>query len=453
MKCDNSNPWVKHYKLGSYNLCQTMRPYPKVPVYQFLDEVASRYPAKSAYFYRGKKITFNKLKLFINRLANALLDLGIKKGDKVVTSLPISPQLVIADLAIMKTGAIHVLCGLSPNNYELTKKIDEVGAEVVICLDTNVELVKSIIGQTKSVTIVVTALNDFSEHEPEMIERLGVLQLRDIISLAGPEPPRVEINPMEDIALIVFTGRGSGKSRGIMLTHYNLTSNTLQSLPWIFDPIDKKITKKSSILIATSMLPLFSHWAIRTALYWGLKMLSVSDPRDTTTILKILNEQHPSIAYLDPSQYQQLLEYKISRMDTIFTCGGLLPSLEVSKKFKKLTGMPIFEMYGYTETGPITHVNLYSLSEITGKMPLEKPGSIGVPVVDTEAKLIDSSKREVEYGGVGELYIRGPQVMKGYWPTTGDGLVDDWLPTGDICRMDKDGYFFLADHNKKMLDT
>ena len=450
MKPNAFNPWVKHYSLGPVKLSQTMHPYPKVPVFHFLDEVAAHHPSKSACFYMGRKITFKQLKRYVDKLANALVDLGIKKGHKVVTCLPTSPQFVIADHAIQKSGAVHVPCSLWNKSHEFIDEIDEIGAEIIFCLDTHAEFIKSIIGQTKLNTVIVTALNDFSAYEPEMIEISGALQLRDIISLAGSDPPSVGVDPLEDPALIVFTRRGFGKSRGAMLTHYNLTSNTLQSLPWILDSMGKGMKQKSSMLIATPVYHLHGHWAIRTALFWGLKMLLVSDPNDTNTILKMLKEHRPVMAHLDITQYLQLVKQKIGRMNTIFTCGGSLIPTEVSMKFEKLTGMPITQIYGYDVAAPITHVNFSGLSKIKGGPAFEKSGSIGVPVVDTEAKLVDSSSGgEVEHGGVGELYIRGPQVMKGYWPTSGDGLVDDWLPTGDLCRMDDDGCFFLSDQNNE----
>ena len=270
--------------------------------------------------------------------------------------------------------------------------------------------------------------------------------MRDIISLAGSDPPRVRIDPLEDPALIVFTRRGVEKSKGAMLTHYNLTSNTLQSLPWLLDSIGKEMNRNASMLIATPLYRLHGHWAIRTAVFWGLKMVLISDPNDTNTILKLLKEHSPFIVHLNTNQYSQLVKQKIGRINTIFICSGSLLPPEVSKEFKTLTGMPIIQTYGYAETAPITHINFSDLSKIKGGLPIEKTGSIGIPVVNTEAKLIDnSSGQEVAHGSAGELYIRGPQVMKGYWPTTGEGLVDDWLPTGDFCRMDDDGYFFLSD--------
>jgi len=423
-------------------------------VFHFLDEVAAQHPSKLACFYMERKISFKQLKLYVDKLANGLIDLGIKKGHRVVTCLPTSPQFIITDHAIQKAGAIHVPCSYRNKSHEFINEIDEIGAEIIFCLDTHAEFIKSIIGQTKINTVIVTALNDFSAYEPEMVEISGALQLRDIISLAGSDPPRVGIDPLEDLALIVFTRRGIEKSKGAMLTHYNLTSNTLQSLPWLLDAIGKGMKKKSSMLIATPAYHLHGHWAIRAAIFLGLKIVLVSDPNDTNTILKMLKEHSPFIAYLDTNQYLQLVKQKIGRMNTIFTCSGSPRPPEVSKEFKTLTGMPIIQTYGYDETAPITHVNCSGLSKIKEDQPFGKPGSIGISVVDTEAKLIDnSSGQEVEYGSVGELYLRGPQVMKGYWPRTGDGLVDDWLPTGDLCWMDDDGYFFLTDQNEEIIET
>jgi len=443
---DNINPWINHYKLGSFKLAQTMRPFPKVPLFHFLDEAAARNPHGPACLYMDKKITFGELKQYIDKLTNALVALGIKKGRTVATMLPASPQFIIADFAIQKTGATHVPCEISGNSQDLLYELGESNAGLVIFLDTHLDLVKSIIGQTKIKTIIVTALDDFSAHEPETMEIPGALQLRDLMSLADPTPPRVEIDPLNDPALVLFVGKDTGKPKKVMLTHYNLTSNTLQSLAWVLDPLKKEIEGKSSMLIAISMNRSDGHWAMRCCVYWGLQMLLVPDPSDTDTIMKLLKKHRPFMASLEPIQYTRLLERKIGRMKTAFFCGSLGFPTEVSMKFKKLTGCSIIEAYGYTETGSLTHINISNLSKITGGMTLEKPGSIGVPIVDTEVKLVDSSSgEEVKTGDVGELYIKGPQVTKGYWPTSGNGLVNGWFPTKNLCRMDADGYFYLVD--------
>ncbi len=450
----NSKPWGNSYKLGPFDLAQTMAPYPKVPLFKYLDDTAKRYSSRSACNYLGRKITWKKLKSYVDKFACALADLGVQKGHKIATILPTSPQFVIADYAIQKTGAAHVPCSLLHQSHDLIWEIGESGAEVVICLDTSLELVKSVKQDTKLKYVIVTSLNDFSDDEPELAEIPQAFQLRELIEKADPQPPSVEIDPMEDLALLVFTGGATGKPKGVMMTHYNLTSNTMQSLPWVMGPLEKGILGKSSMLIAVPMFHAYGHWSIRACVFWGLQMLLVPDPRDVDVIVELLKKYRPFMAPLVPTQYMRLIEKKIGRTNTTFSSGAAPLPPEVANKFKKLTGMPITEAYGLTETGPLTHFNLSSFAKITGFMPFEKRGSIGVPLADTEVKIVDGSTGEgLAQGEVGELYIRGPQVMKGYWPTPGKGLKDGWLPTGDLCRMDEDGYFFIEDRNKDMINV
>jgi len=454
MNIYNAKSWLNSYKLGPFNLAQTMAPYPKVPLFKYLDDTAKRYSSRPACHYLGRKITWKELKSHVDKLAGALADLGVKKGHKVATILPTSPQFIIADYAIQKSGAAHVPCSLLHQSHDLVWEIGESGAEIVICLDKSLELVNSVKQDTKLKYVITTSINDFSADEPELVEIPQALQLRELIEMADPQSPPVEIDPMEDLALLVFTGGATGKPKGVMMTHYNLTSNTMQSLPWVMGPLEEGILGKSSMLIAVPMFHAYGHWSIRACVFWGLQMLLVPDPRDTDTIVELLKKYRPFMAPLVPTQYMRLIEKKIGRTNTTFSSGAAPLPPEVANKFKKVTGMPITEAYGLTETGPLTHFNLSSFAKITGFMPFEKTGSIGVPVVDTEVKIVDSvSGKEVAQGEVGELYIRGPQVMKGYWPTPGSGLADGWLPSGDLCRMDADGYFFLVDRNKDMINV
>jgi len=446
-------PWLNGYKLGPFNLRKTMEPYPEVPLFSFFDDTTSRYPQRSACLYLGRKITWKELKLYVDKLASALKGLGVEKGDKVATILPSSPQFVISDYAIQKTGGVHVPCSLLHKSHDLIYEIGESGAETIICLDKSLELVNSIKDQTKLNSIIITSLEDFSPEEPKLKEAPGTWQLRDLIARNDPNPPKVEINPKEDLAELVFTGGATGKPKGVMLTHYNLTSNTLQSLPWALGPLEKGIKGKSSMLIGTPTFHAYGHWAVRAAVYWGLQMLLIPDSRDSDTIVALLKTYRPFMATLVPTQYMRIVEKKIGRTNTTFTSGAAPLPGNIVKEFKKETGMPITEAYGLTETGPLTHFNLSSFAKITGFMPFEKSGSIGVPVVDTEVKIVNNETgEEVPVGEIGDLYVRGPQVMKGYWPTPRKGLEDGWLPTGDICRMDEDGYFFLVDRDKDMIN-
>lgn len=454
MSVYSDKPWLNSYKLGPYKLAKTMEPYPEAPLFSFFDDTASRYSNRPACLYLGRKITWGELKACVDKLATALAGLGVGKGDKIATILPTSPQFIISDFAIQKTGAVHVPCSFLHKEHELVYEIGESGAETIICLDKSLDLVASIKGKTELKRIIITSLEDFSLEEPELKSVSGFFQLRDLISKSESKPPRPEINPREDLAVLTFTGGATGTPKGVMLTHYNLTTNTLQALPWALGPLEQGIKGKSSILITLPAFHIYGYWCIRAAVYWGLQMLLNPEPRDYDTTVRFLKEYRPFMASFVPTQYMKLVEKKIGRTNTSFTSGAAPLPAEVARAFRKETGMPITEAYGLTETGPLTHFNLSSFAKITGFMPFEKSESIGVPVVDTEAKVVDpETGKEVPIGEVGELYVRGPQVMKGYWPTPGSGLKDGWLPTGDLCKADKDGYFFLVDRDKDMINV
>jgi long-chain acyl-CoA synthetase len=454
MRVYHSKPWLKSYKLGPFELATSMAPYPLRPLFSFLDESVAKYGQRPACLYGGRVIPYKELGELVNRLAAGLCSLGVGPGDRVATILNTSPQYVICDFAIQKTGAIHVPCSPLHKARELTHEIIQSQARTIICLEAFKEVVQSIQTETGFKDLVLTAAEDFSADQSELSITPGGLQLRELIDRSDPRPPKADINPLEDLALLVFTGGATGRPKGVMLTHHNLTVNTLQSLPWALGPLEKGIIGKSSLLIGIPAFHSYGHWAIRASVYWGLQMIMIPDPRDIGGIAAQLKKNRPFMAPLVPTQYMKLLDQNIGRTNTSFTSGAAPLPPEVAARFKKATGMPITEAYGLTETSPVTHFNLSSFAKITGFMPFEKKGSIGVPVVDTEVRLVEPVVgSEVPLGEVGELYIKGPQVMKGYWPTPGNGLADGWLPTGDLCRMDEDGYFFLVDRTKDMINV
>lgn len=454
MSLSEEKPWLESYKLGPFKLAKSMKPYPEVPLFSFLDETAAKHAKRPACMYLGRKITWGELKEHVDRLATAFSGLGVGKGDRVATILPTSPQFIMTDYAIQKTAAVHVPCSLLHKEHELIYEIGESGAETIVCLDGSLDLIQSIKPQSQLKRIIITSVADFSLKEPEPAKRPDTLRFLDIIKEAAPDPPQVLINPLEDLAVLAFTGGSTGTPKGVMLTHYNLTTNTIQSLPWAMSPLEQGIKGKASILITLPTFHIYGHWCTRAAGYWGLQMLLNPDPRDYETVVRFLKDYRPFMASFVPTQYMKLVEKKIGRTNTSFTSGAAPLPAEVAKAFKKETGMPITEAYGLTETSPVTHFNLSSFAKVTGFMPFEKSESIGVPIVDTDAKIVDTETgKEVGVGEVGELYLRGPQVMKGYWPVPGSGLKDGWLPTGDLCKADKDGYFFLVDRDKDMINV
>lgn len=450
----DEKPWLKSYKLGPFKLKTTGEPYPEVPLFSFLDEAAANYPSKSACLFKGRKMTWREVKDCVDRLAYSLHDLGIEKGDRVATILPTSPQSIITDFAIQKTGGVHVPCSILHRESELIYELGASGTETVICSDELVELVEVVKAETNVKRIITTSLDDFSKDPPSSKAPLGTHRLLELLDQGDPLPPEVVIDPKTDLALLAFTGGSTGTPKGVMLTHFNLVANTLQSLPWALGPLEQGIIGKSSILITLPTFHIYGNWCVRAATRWGLQMLLNPDPRDYDVIIDLLKNYRPFMAGFVPTQYMKLIEKKIGRTNTAFTSGAAPLPKVIAEIFRKDTGMPITEAYGLTETGPLTHFNLSSFAKITGFMPFEKEESIGVPIIDTQVKLINpASGQEVPLGEVGELYIKGPQVMKGYWPEPGAGLIDGWLPTGDLCKADEDGYFFLVDRNKDMINV
>lgn len=443
-------PWLKGYKLGPYKLPQTKEPYPKMSVHSLLDAAAAEFPDHSVCFYLGNEITYKDLKLLADSLAAALADLGVRKGDKVATILPNCPQFIISDFGILKAGATHVPCSPLHKAADLIYEIGDSGAETVICYDESLELVDSIKDKTKIKRIIVTSVMDYSLEKPELKQIPGTYQFRDLIANHEPKPPEVDIDPIKDLAVLVFTGGATGLPKGVMLTHYNRLV-AMTHVAWYIDPLKVGIRGKTSVLMPLPLFHQYGHLMMHFAVYWGLKIYQIPDPRDTDMLLEVLTKYRPFLCVCVPTQYTRLVSKGLGRITTMFMSGAAALAPEVAQKFKQQTGVPITEAYGLTETGGGTHINLSSFSKITGFVASEKFGSIGIPMPDTEVKIIDlETGEEAPPGKEGELYIRGPQVMMGYWPEPGKGLVDGWLPTGDVVRMDDDGYFYITDRVKDM---
>jgi len=446
-------PWLKGYNLGPYKLPQTKEPYPKITVHSLLDATAAEFPDRAACFYLGNEISYKELKLYADSLAAALAGLGVRKGDKVATILPNCPQFIISDFGILKAGATHVPCSVLHKAADLIYEIGDSGAETVICSDGSLELVNSIKDKTKIKRIIVTSPMDYSSEKPELKQIPGTYQLRDLIANHEPKPPEVEIDPMKDLAILVFTGGATGLPKGVMLTHYSRLV-AMTHIAWYVEPLKVGIRGKTSILMPIPLFHQYGHLMMHFGVYWGLKIYQLPDPRDTDMLVELLTKYRPFLCVCVPTQYTRLILKGLGRIQTMFMSGAAALAPEVAQKFKQQTGVPITEAYGLTETGGGTHINLSSFSKITGFMASEKLGSIGIPMPDTEVKIIDlETGEEAPPGKEGELCVRGPQVMKGYWPEPGKGLVDGWLPTGDVVRMDEEGYFYITDRVKDMANV
>jgi len=270
-----------------------------------------------------------------------------------------------------------------------------------------------------------------------------------------PAVQAVEIDPSEDLAILAFTGGSTGVPKGVMITHYQRLANIYQGLPWMMAPFPAYRGTASSLL-AVPVFHAYGHYLMQSSIYWGLRIFLVPDPRDTTLIVQLMNEYRPFLLFMVPTQLLKLAQpdVTIRRMPVMVMSGTAPLHGETAQRLEEKIKMPISEGYGLTETGPATHINISAFAKVTRFATSTRPG-IGIPVPDTEVKLVDpSTLEEVPFGSIGEIWIRGPQVMKGYWPEAGSGLEKDgWLRTGDLAKMDEDGYFHVVDRIKDMINV
>jgi len=448
-------PWLKSYKLGPFKLKSTIE-YHKKPLFTILDEAAERFPGKDAYYYLGKRMKYKELKDQVERFAHALNKLGIRKGDTVIVFLPTCPQFIISDFAILKAGATLVPCSPLLKAPELKHQAQESGAETIVCLDTFAHLINAIKDETRLKNIIITSYEDYSPAESEEIKEIpGTYHFRKLIQDHGPELPEVKIDPTEDLAILAFTGGSTGVPKGVMITHYQRLTNILQGLPWMMAPFPAYRGTASSLL-AVPLFHAYGHYLLQSSFYWGLRVFLIPDPRDTAMIVELMNEYRPFLLFMVPTQLLKLAQPEIGlkRMPVMVMSGTAPLPAEISQRLEEKIKMPVSEGYGLTETGPATHINISAFAKVTRFASSTRPG-IGIPVPDTEVRLVaPETLKEVPFGEVGEIWLRGPQIMKGYWPKAGSGLEKDgWLRTGDLARMDEDGYFHVVDRIKDMINV
>ncbi|MHA2395137.1 MAG: class I adenylate-forming enzyme family protein [Candidatus Thorarchaeota archaeon] len=449
-------PWLKAYFLGPYKLKHSMEPYPEINIYSFLEESAKEYPEIIACVYADEEITYEELKDRVDRLASAFVDLGVKKGDPVATVLPSCPEFIIADYACMKIGAIHVPLSILHKADDLLHEIKESKSEVVVCSYRRVSRVNEIKPQTELKTVIYAPTKIFPDYEaPEMeeISESGYYLLDDLIEKYDPHSEHVEINPKEDIALLPFTGGTTGVPKGTMLTHFNITSNVVQTIHWMMDPLKVGVVGKGATTICVPIFHMYGHWAIHASISWGLKMF-LMDPRDVVKIVDVINEYRPAIVFAVPAHYNIFCNMPLRKGQIFYFSGAAALPPEIAEEFEKISGVPMGEGYGATETSAVATVNISAFSKVTGFMKQVKRG-VGVPLPDTEIRVVDpETGEEPLVGEPGEIWVKGPQIMVGYWPTPGSGLEEGgWLRMGDMVTMDSDGYFTVVDRIKDMINV
>jgi len=456
------NPWFEHYEQGVPKTFD----YPDIPTYQLLEETSNSFPDRDAIIFLGKRITYQELEEQVKRFATAVSQMGVRKGDRVASILPNCPQFPIAYYGAMRAGAIFVQMNPLNSEEEIQFQLADSGAETVIVPDA-LDLparVKRVRSRTSVKRIINTSIKEYLPFpksvlyplvaKPSRFDRGEDIHLmKELLTTHPPSPPTVTVQ-QDDVALLLYTGGTTGVSKGCMLTHQNLVSNAVQCSLWFA----KAERGKETFL---SVLPFFHSYGMTTCLnlpvYLGASMIVLTRfERDKLeAFLRCIEKMRPSIFMGVPAMYQAIINYPdVGKHDLTsikFCISGAAPlPVEVCERFEALTGGKLVEGYGLTETSPVTHAN-----PLYGK---RKVGSIGLPFPNTACQVVDLETGEgpLPAGEPGELCIKGPQVMKGYWNNpeeTENCLKDGWLATGDIAKVDEEGYFYVVDRKKDMIIT
>lgn len=447
-------PWLKSYKLGPYKLNPSMGPYPEVPIFKALDDAAEKHPGRPAVLFEGRTLKYRELKDQTDRLATALAGLGIEKGDRISIFMENCTEYILSTWGIQKAGGVIVPTSTLRPDDGIVHEAGNSDSKAIICQEKDLERILGLKDRCGAEHVIVTSDQGYDVSPISKSLPKGVYEFGKVVGDSAPNPPQLTFNPKEDLCELPHTGGSTGVPKAVMITHYGRYCNLMQLMPWMLAPMSPGIVGKASVLVPLSLFHAFGHYIHQAAIFWGLRVILLPDPRDIDKLVSTIKEYRPFMIPVVPTQLMRMAQAKIGRLNVLAMSGSAPLPDEVRQLVQKEMGNPVGEAYGLTETGPGTHADLSGFGRITGFMAREKK-SIGVPLPDTECKLVDpATGKEVPFGEPGEIAVRGPQIMKGYWPDAGSGLTEDgWLFTGDIGYMDEDGYFFLSDRIKDMVNV
>ncbi|MER1988870.1 MAG: long-chain-fatty-acid--CoA ligase [Solibacillus isronensis] len=437
---------------------------PEIPVHQFLTQAFESMPNKVAIHFMGRELTYKELYESALKFANYLRSLGVEKGDRVAIMLPNCPQAVIAYYGTMYAGGVVVQTNPLYTERELQYQMADSGAKVILVMDILYPRAMKILHETNIENVIVSGIKDYLPFPKNLVypfiqkkqygfsvkvEHSGTNHLfTEIMKMGKTDKIEQDFNFENDLALLQYTGGTTGYPKGVMLTHKNLIANTLMCDAWMY-----KCKKGEETILG--ILPFFHVYGMTTVLILSVmqqgKMVLL--PKfDAEQALKTIDKQKPTLFPGAPTMYIGLLnhpdlaKYDLSSIKACLSGSAALP-LEVQEKFEELTGGRLVEGYGLTETSPVTHANPIWDHRING--------SIGLPWPNTEAVILRSGESEVlPVGEIGEIAVKGPQVMKGYWnrpEETAMTFTDGWFLTGDLGYMDEKGYFYVVDRKKDMI--
>ncbi|MEG2173275.1 MAG: long-chain fatty acid--CoA ligase [Desulfovibrionaceae bacterium] len=460
-------PWLKHYQEG---VPPTISPFEK-PLFSFLDEAAARYPHRPAFIFQNTRLNYAELQIQAEKLAAALRLLGVNTGDRVAIMLPNLPQTIIAFWAVLKAGGVVVMTNPLYMETEILHHMNDSGAKHLILLDLLWPKIAPLRARLDVQKYIVTNIADalrfplnwlytfkskrenLHNHHEHTFSKLtendeGIVLWKNLFNVPRFSSPYAKMGDV--LALIQYTGGTTGLPKGVMLTHGNLGTNALQ----IITALKKSAEEKHSFV---ALLPYFHVYGLSTGLIIPALLAATVLPTPRYVpqdILKLIKKFRPTIFPGAPAVYISLMQQKkldSYHLDCIELCvSGSAPlSVEHFRKFQEITGAAIVEGYGLTEASPITHINPLQTT-------LQKISSIGIPLPGTDARIVDmeGGSLDVAPGKLGELIIRGPQIMQGYLnhpDESASALRNGWLYTGDLATMDENGYFYIVDRKKDMV--
>lgn len=451
--------WLKSYSPGTPHTI----PIPKRPLPDFLESAAGWLPRRKAIQFYGSSMTYRELNEQVNQMSHVFHGMGVRTGDRVMMILPNMPQFIVTFYGILRAGGVAVLPNAEADAETILQQIQDVKPKVLVTIRSFSQLAEIVQQQTALNTFIFADLRTAVSNKTYqmLIERFGIAdneekhkmlarQLGHRMSTIRQDAPTTPLDIRvhhDDIAAIIFTSGTTDQPKGVTLSHYNLVANTLQTRHWVPDLKYGEETYLSVVPLVHSY-GLISAMSMPIALGATIVLLPTFDIQD---VLEHIRDHTVSVFPGVPSMYMAInktpnvRQYGLSSVKACISGAAPLP-IEVQEAFEKLSHGRLVEGYGLTEASPVTHANpLYGI---------RKPGSIGIPLPNTDAKIIDwDTKGDLPVGQIGELVVRGPQVMQGYWQPDGTldnsiVLDDGWLDTGDVAVQDRDGYFRIISRKK-----
>lgn len=436
MKETQQRPWEKYHSLSLQDVGAN-----DITIYDLLNNSFKKYATHIAVTFQEEKMTYGDLKNRVDHLAGSWQQMGFKKGERIGLMIRNHPDYIVSYYAAHALGLIVVQINPSYTARELLQILTDAQVSYILVDNKSIDTVQEVEGIYQFQAIMASQIMESKLNKQ-------VHQLKELITSENKLDNSIPVNAEHDIAVIQYTGGTTGKIKGAMLTHKNLITNVMQSYIMYREKLS---LGRDTVLAAT---PLYHVYAMTSAMnlgiYMGANILLVAK-FNVDEVMPLIKQHQPTMFPGVPQMYNAFVNYpdaKDYRLDclNVCSCGSAPLPIEILKNFEEISGSKISEGFGMSETSPTTH-----RTPVNGEV---KPGSVGIPVPGTDCKIIDSDQNELGHHAVGELIVKGPQIMKGYWNNeteTNRVLQNGWMHTGDLAMRDEDGYFYIVGRKKEMI--